>query len=282
MIKPKMTGVSLCSGIGCQERGLENAGCFDVEMAATSEINIDSIICYAAIHHDLTEEMVDGYQGYPSSSEMRRYLTNLNIGYNPEKDKPYNWYKSGKAFERKVKKVWLSCMLNKNLGDVSRIERLPKANIWFLSFPCTDLSNSGKMAGMEEGSGTRSSLVWNTLRLLEIAKETNTLPEYMMLENVRNLVGRFIHDFNKFNEQIFQYGYNVDWGIIDAKNAGIPQHRERAFALYIRADIDKHYFKFPKPFDNGIRIKDILADDVDESYYIKSGKARSLILGVTT
>jgi len=279
MGKPTLNIVTICSGIGMSERGVENTDCFKGNVVATSEIDIDAIISYAAIHHGLTEEMVDNYQDYPSSAEMRQYLTDLNIGYSPEKDKPYVWTKSGKAFERKVKKTWLACMLNKNVGDVNRVERLPKANLWFLSFPCTDISNAGRMAGMTEDSGTRSSLVWNTIRLLRVAKESNTLPNYMILENVKNLVGkRFIDDFNRFNKIIEdEFSYNIMWQIINGKNTGVPQNRERVFVMYIRKDIDKGNFRFPQPFDTGIRLKDILFDKVDEHYYITTDKAEELI-----
>ena len=279
MDKIKLRVVTLCSGIGFSERGIENTDCFEADVVATSEIDIDAIISYAAIHHGLTEEMVDSYEGYPSSAEMRQYLKDLNIGYSPEKDKEYNWMKSGKAFERKVKKTWLACMLNKNVGDVSKVERLPKADLWGLSFPCQSISVSGKLAGMAEDSGTRSSLVWHTIRLLRTAKETNTLPDYMILENVKNLIGKqFIGDFNRFNQIIEdEFGYSVQWAVINAKDCGVPQNRERVFAIYIRKDIDKGNFAFPQPFDIGIRLKDILTDDVDESYYVTTDKAEALI-----
>lgn len=277
--KPKLKIISLCSGIGCQERGTENAGVFDVECVATSEIDIDAIVSYAAIHHGLTEDMIDNYDSYPPMAEMRAYLKDLNIGYSPEKNKEYVWTKSGKAFERKVKKVWLACMLNKNFGDISRVERLPKADLWFLSFPCTDLSISGKMLGMAEGSGTRSSLVWNTIRLLDVAKETKTLPDYMILENVKSLVSKkFIEDFNRLNNMIEEkFGYHVMWDIIDGKDTGVPQHRERVFAVYLRKEIYKGTFTFPKPFDTGIRMKDILEEKVDKKYYIDGERAQALI-----
>ena len=282
MRKEKLRVVSLCSGIGAQERGFEESGCFDVEVVGTSEIDINAIISYAAIHCGLTDEMVENYQFYPSMAEMRYYLKDKNIGYSPEKDKEYNWFKSGKAFERKVKTTWLACMLNKNLGDVSLVDILPEADVWFLSFPCQSLSISGKLAGMAEGSGTRSSLVWETIRLLRKAKETHTLPKYMMLENVKNLVGKqFIQDFNRLNEIIEQeFGYNVQWKVLNACNCGVPQNRERVFCIYIRKDIDKSNYEFPLPFDNGIRLKDVLEDDVDESYYVQTEKSEQLIAGL--
>ena len=276
--KKKLRIIELCSGIGAQKRGLENTQLFDVESVATSEIDMSAVVSYAAIHHGLTNEMIDNYPEYPSLDEMREHLTSINLGYNPEKNKEYNWYKSGKTFERKIRKYWLSCKLSNNLGDVSRIEKLPEADVWFLSFPCQSISVAGKLAGIAKDSGTRSSLVWQTIRLLENARDDNTLPQYMMLENVKNLVGkRFINDFETFNELVESFGYNVYYRVINAKNTGIPQNRERVFVVYIRKDIDTGNITWPIPFDNGLRLKDVLDDKVDESYYINTEKAKELI-----
>ena len=218
MDKIKLRVNTLCSGIGAQERGIENSGVFDLEVVSTSEINKDAIVCYAAIHNGLTNDLIQSYKDYPSIDEMKQYLTDLNIGYEPEKDKKYDWFKSGKKFDENVKKYWLACKLNNNLGDVSNIEELPEADLWTLSFPCQSISVAGKLNGMNPDSGTRSSLVWQTIRLLEKAKETNTLPKYMLLENVKNLVGkRFIKDFNTLNSLIEEFGYNTYWKVVSGR-----------------------------------------------------------------
>lgn len=279
MEKLKVRLAELFSGVGMFSRGVENFEHFDPELVATAEIDVDAITSYAAIHCGLTEEMVDNYQDYPSSAEMRNYLTDLNIGYSPEKDKPYNWMKSGKAFERKVKKTWLACMLSKNVGDISKVERLPKADIWSWTSPCQSISVSGKLEGLNPDDNTRSSLIWQILRLLKVARETNTLPDYMVLENVKNLVGkRFIDDFNRLNKIIEdEFDYNVMYQVLNGRDCGVPQNRERVFAMYIRKDIDKGNFTFPQPFDTGIRLKDVLLDDVDESYYVNTEKSEALI-----
>ena len=277
MDKIKLTMVELCSGIGCQFRGVQNTPCFDPEVVATSEIDINAIISYAAIHYGLTEEMIKNY-AFPELNEMREYLAKLNIGYDPVKNEKYNWYKNGKKFENQIKKTYLACVLNKNLGDMSRIELLPKADVWFTSTPCTDLSVAGKLKGLNPDDNTRSSLIWQNIRLLKAAQDTNTLPKYIFLENVKNLVGkRFINDFETFNELIESFGYNTYYKVLNAKNCGIPQNRERVFALYIRKDIDTGKFTFPIPFDNGLRLKDVLEDEVDEKYYINTDKANDLI-----
>lgn len=278
MDKIKLKIVSLCSGIGMQERGIQNTDCFEPEVVATSEINKDAVVSYAAIHCGLTNEIIDSYDQYPPMDEMKQYLTDINLGYEPEKNKHYNWFQNGKKFERNVKKYWLACQLAKNLGDVSKIDRLPKADLWTLSYPCTDISISGKLKGLNPDDKTRSSLIWQTIRLLRTAQENNELPSYMMLENVKNLVGkRFIKDFETFNGLIEEFGYNTYWKIINAKDSGVPQNRERVFVIYIRKDIDTGRFTFPEPFDNGLRLKDVLEDEVDEKYYINTQKAQDFI-----
>lgn len=276
-VKEKITMIELCSGIGCQFQGVKNTPCFAPEVVATSEIDINAILSYAAIHHGLTKEMIENYH-YPSVEDMKKHLTNLNIGYDPDKHKIYDWYKNGKKFEELVKKVYLACVLNKNLGDMSRITELPKADVWFTSTPCTDISVAGRLGGINQDDKTRSSLIWHNIRLLREAQKNDKLPKFIFLENVKNLVGkRFLHDFEDFNELIESFGYHTHYSIINAKNCGIPQNRERIFAIYIRKDIDSGQFTFPKPFDNGLRLKDVLEDDVDESYFITSPKAKILI-----
>ena len=249
-----------------------------MEVAATCEINKDAVVSYAAVHCGLTNELIVSYDGYPSLDEMKQFLTDINLGYEPEKDKRYNWFQNGKKFNESVKKYWLACKLSKNLGDIANIKELPEADIWFMSYPCTDISVAGKLKGLDPDDNTRSSLIWQTIRLLKSAADTNTLPMYMFLENVKNLVGKkFINDFNTFNSLIEEFGYNVYWQVINGKDCGVPQNRERVFAIYIRKDVDTGKFTFPVPFDNGLRLKDVLEDDVDEKYYINTQKAQDLI-----
>lgn len=278
MDKIKLKVNTLCSGIGCQERGIENTGLFDLEVVATSEINKDAVVAYAAIHNGLSNEMLVSFDKYPPLEEMKQFLTDINLGYVPEKNIKYDWFKNGKKFNKNVKKYWLACKLSHNLGDISKVDVLPEADVWFCSYPCTDISVAGKLMGLNPDDNTRSSLIWQTIRLLKRAEETNTLPKYMMLENVKNLVGKtFIEDFKTFNNLLSDFGYNVYWDVINGKNCGVPQNRERVFAIYIRKDIDTGKFTFPRPFDNGLRLKDILEENVEEKYYINTEKAQQLI-----
>lgn len=278
MEKVKLTANILFAGIGCQEIGIENSGCFDLDVLATSDIDIDATISYAAMHNGLTQEMVDNYTEYPSREEMAECLKKINLGYDPMKDKQYDWDKQAKGKRDLLNKAWLACKLNKNMGDISKIEKLPIADLWTISFPCTDISVSGKIAGFAPDSGTRSSLLWENIRLLKDSCDRGESPKYLMFENVKNLVSkRFIDDFNKLLYVLDELGFNSYWHVMNAKECGIPQSRERVFVICIRKDIDKGMFEFPMPFDNGMRLKDVLEDEVDEKYYINNEKSQQLI-----
>lgn len=273
--KVKLTCNILFSGIGCQERGFYDSGLFDIEVLNTSDINKESVLSYAAIHCGMTLDMVENYDQYPSRYEMAKYLININLGYNPEKDKKFDWFKLAKRKNKDIEKYWLACKLSNNIGDISKIKELPYADFWTCSFPCTDISVAGKMKGLDPDSGTRSSLLWENIRLLKIAKDHNTLPKYIMVENVKNLVSKkFEKHFYDLLHIFDELGFNSYYSVINGKNCGVPQNRERIFIIAIRKDIDTGLYKFPVPFDSGIRLKDVLEDNVDDKYYL-SEKAMS-------
>lgn len=162
-----------------------------------------------------------------------------------------------------------------NLGDITKIDikSLPK-DIDFITHgsPCTDLSLAGKEAGADKGSGTRSSLMWNSVEIFKHCK-----PKIILWENVKNLLSKkHKHNFDAYIEDLNNLGYTSYYKVLNAKDYGIPQNRERVFTISIRNDINKE-FKFPEPFDNGIRLKDLLEKEVDEKYYINTEKANKLI-----
>lgn len=277
MQKVKLTANILFSGVGFQERGIVDSGVFDLDVLTTSDIDKDAILTYAAIHNGLTQKLVDNFFGYPSIEEMILELQYKNIGYDPKKNKPYDWYARRKQ-EAFIKKYWLAMKLSHNLGDISRIRTLPEADFWSCSFPCQSISVAGKCKGFEPDSGTRSSLLWENIRLLKDAVDNNKAPKYVMFENVKNLVGKqFYNDFMVLIEILDVLGYNTYWKVLNAKDCGIPQNRERVFAMCLRKDIDNHAFTFPEPYDNGIRLEDTTETQIDEKYYVKTQRAESLI-----
>ncbi len=222
--------------------------------------------------------MIDEYENYPSLENMKNALIKTNIGYDPQKDKKYNWNKQN---EKTVKKYWLACKLQKQRGDISKINCFPYADLLTFSFPCQSISVSGKQEGIIQGE-TKSGLVYEVLRILENMKTKNILPKYLLLENVKNLVGKkFIDDFNNLNSILDDIGYNVYWKVINAKNCNIPQNRERVFGIYIRKDIDNQTFEFPNNLPLEYKLKDLLEKEVDKKYYITDGQIERLKINPT-
>lgn len=126
----------------------------------------------------------------------------------------------------------------------------------------------------EDIEKTRSSLLVEYLR---VVRANN--PNFGIYENVKNIVGKQFKDttFKLFTDELEEYGYNVYWKVLNAKNYGIPQNRERVYLLFIKKDLDNGKFRFPEPFDNGLRLKDLLEDEVDEKFYISDEKVERFI-----
>ena len=129
--------------------------------------------------------------------------------------------------------------------------------------PCQDFSLSGKQAGGDKGSGTRSSLMYETTRIVEKIK-----PKYVIWENVKNLLSKkHKHNFDAYLETMENLGYTNYYQVLNAKNYGIPQNRERVFTVSIRNDIEKDFI-FPQKQELKLKLKDMLEDEVDEKYYL--------------
>jgi len=128
------------------------------------------------------------------------------------------------------------------------------------SFPCTDLSLAGKQEGMAKGSGTRSGLLWEVERLLN---EVDELPQVLLMENVPQVI---CDDFFEWCRFLESKGYKNYYKLMNAKNYGIPQNRNRCFMVSLLGD---YLYEFPAPFPLEKRLKDVLEDKVDEKYYLK-------------
>ena len=162
----------------------------------------------------------------------------------------------------------------KNLGDIREIDELPDADMWTYSFPCQDISVAGKGAGIKEG--TRSGLLFEVERLLNVADVAGTLPKYLLLENVKNLVGKkFRADFDAWLAFLEKLGYTNYWKVLNAKDYGIPQHRERVFCVSIRGEHNP--FVFPEPRVLELRLRDMIDEKVEERYYLKESTIRSIL-----
>lgn len=164
-----------------------------------------------------------------------------------------------------------------NYGDISKIDwsQVPDFDFFTYSSPCTDFSNAGKQMGGEEGSGTRSSLLWECRRAI-LAKK----PKYLLMENVAALVqAKFIKLFNKWQLELESYGYKNFAKVLNAKNYNVPQNRERIFMVSILDENAK--FEFPKPMPLTRKLKDVLEKDVDEKYYLSEERLQGLKISTT-
>lgn len=153
---------------------------------------------------------------------------------------------------------------DRNFGDICHIDwsKVPDFDLFTYSFPCTDISTAGKQAGLEKGSGTRSSLLWECEKAIE-----TKMPKYLLMENVKALVSKkFINYFNEWVSYLQSIGYSNFWKVMNAKDYGVPQNRERVFMISILGV--NEYYEFPQPFKLDIRLKDVLENNI-EDYYVK-------------
>ena len=163
-----------------------------------------------------------------------------------------------------------------NYGDISKINwgGVPNFDFFTYSFPCTDISNAGAQAGFEEGSGTRSSLLWECRKAI-IEKH----PKYLMMENVKAITSKkFLPGLLRWQEFLSEQGYTNFVKVLNAKDYGVPQNRERCFIVSILGDA---WYDFPEPRPLELKLKDILEDKVDEKYYLDQDMVNTFIEGLS-
>ena len=166
---------------------------------------------------------------------------------------------------------------DRNLGDVSQVDwaewhasHPQPIDLLTYSSPCQDFSSAGLQRGGEEGSGTRSGLLWETERAVRELR-----PRHLVFENVGGLVSdKFIDLFNRWQARLNSYGYTNFQKLMNAKDYGVPQNRLRIFMVSI-LDCQRAYY-FPKPFKLERRLKDVLEQNVEERYYLKEEQVYGL------
>lgn len=181
--------------------------------------------------------------------------------------------------------IWFPFRTLEDNGDKEVFDLTVEENHSFIAnncivHNCQDFSVAGKQKGLvdENGEQTRSGLLLEVERLLQKAVADGKAPKYLLLENVKNLVGKkFRPDFDKWLNTLEKLGYNNYWKVLNAKDYGVPQNRERVFVVSIRKDVDTHGYTFPEPFKLERRLKDILETNVDEKYYLKQELVETFI-----
>lgn len=163
-----------------------------------------------------------------------------------------------------------------NLKDVTKIDtsKLKDIDLITYGFPCQDISQAGKQKGFVDDNGnvTRSGLFFEALRII-----IDTQPKVAIAENVKALTTKkFADEFGIVLHGLDNAGYNNYWAVLNAKDYGIPQNRERVFIISIRKDIDNGSFNFPMPITLDKRLKDMLESEVDEKFYLSDAQIQSI------
>lgn len=162
-----------------------------------------------------------------------------------------------------------------NLGDITKINWEgydADIDLFTYSFPCQDISSAGKQRGFSEGSGTRSSCLWACADAIE-AKH----PKFLLMENVKALAvqKKFADDFAKWRMWLREKGYTNYYAVLNSKDYGVPQNRERVFMVSFLGSHAPFYF--PAPFTLERRLKHILEDEVEEKYWLKPANIRRIL-----
>ncbi|MGL4672695.1 DNA (cytosine-5-)-methyltransferase [Cetobacterium sp.] len=153
------------------------------------------------------------------------------------------------------------------LGDITKVDSLPVADLWTYSFPCQDLSVVGLGKGIKVG--TRSGLLFEVERLLE----NSTKPKYLLMENVKNLVGKKNKpDFDRWCNKLEELGYTNYWQVLNAKDYGVPQNRERVFMVSILGEHETYIFPNKKELQISFREK--VSDYLEVPRHVIDGYSR--------
>ena len=264
--------ITLFSGYDSQALSLKYLG-IPFEHYKTSEWAIKSIQALKDLH--FSSDNTD-YSGNMTVAEVKAWLSGrISSDYST----PLNNKQIERLSEKEARKIYNNMRASHNLGsimtingnDLQVVDTDKFTYVLTYSFPCQDLSSAGKGAGMEKGSGTRSGLLWEVERLLDECEE---LPQVLLMENVPEVIGsKNIKHFAKWIEKLESLGYKNKWQCLNAKDFEIPQNRDRCFMVSILGD---YYYDFPKTIPLTLRLKDMLEDNVDESFYLSERAVKGI------
>lgn len=160
---------------------------------------------------------------------------------------------------------------DRNVGDICKVspEELPDCDVITWSFTCQDISSAGKQKGLQQDSGSRSSLAWDCMKIFRAKK-----PKFLLMENVKALTQKkFMPDFMRLQKELEDMGYTNFWQVLNAKDYGVPQNRERVFMVSTWGQP----YGFPKPFPLEKRLRDMLEENVSEEYYLKDEQVSRIL-----
>lgn len=255
------------AGYGSQRMALKNIG-IDHNIVGISEIDKDAILSYASIHTDFLQKKTQNISFLKEDMITKLEHINVPLDYRTFENKARKFKPS------QLQEFYLANELSKNFGDISRIDPsgLPDFDFFTYSFPCQDISVAGYQNGLNTNSGTRSSLLWECCKIIEYKR-----PKYLMMENVKNLIGKnHIHNFYLFLEYLTSLGYTNSWKVLNARDYGVPQNRERVFCI---SELNAHApFEFPSAIPLTVTMNDWLEKNVDEKYYLKGNQTTDFII----
>lgn len=267
--------IELFAGIGSQAMALRNIGA-NFEKYLICEWWVQAFASYKAIH--FADDQTD-YSEEKTKEELISILHELGIS-NDGKE-PMKLEQIQKKPEKWLRETYNNIRATKNIvnivaaagSDLKVVDTDKYTYILTYSFPCQDLSVAGKMRGMDKGSGTRSGMLWEVERLLG---EMDELPQVLLMENVPQVMQKKnMHNFLAWQQFLESKGYKNYAQILNAKDYGVAQNRQRAFMVSILGD---YSYEFPDQIPLTKTMADYLEPEVDESYYVDSEKADKLII----
>lgn len=260
--------IEFFAGYGSQALALKELG-VKFSHWKICEWAIKSIQAYKDNH--FKDENFDYSKAY-STEFIYKKLAEMGISSNY--NEPLTLEQVKRLGETECRKIFNNIHITGNLVNISRVkgEDLqiydPEHYDYILtySFPCQDLSKAGKQKGMAKDSGTRSGLLWEVERILDECAELGALPQILLMENVPDVIGtKNLPHFRDWRDKLESMGYKCYWQVLNSKDYGIPQNRERCFMISILGD---YYFSFPKGIELPHKLIDILETNVDEKYYL--------------
>lgn len=266
--------IELFAGYGSQALALKYLGA-SFEYHRIAEWAVKSIQAYKDMHYPNDDTNYSENLSFEEIIEQL-YTKGISANYN----EPMTKEQIKRMGEAKARTVYNNIQATHNLVSVCNIhgkdleitDTDKYLYIMTYSFPCQDLSSAGLGKGMEKGSGTRSGLLWEVERLLDECKE---LPQVLLMENVPEVVGsKNVKNFAKWIEKLESLGYKNKWQCLNAKDFEIPQNRERCFMVSILGD---YYYDFPKTKPLKLKLKDLLEDNVDESFYLSERAVKGIV-----
>ena len=269
--------IELFGGYGSQAFALGYLGA-NFEHYKLCEWAIKSIQAYKDAHFGGDNK---DYSKGLTREDLVEYLSNKGISQNY--NDPMTKDQVKRLSEEKLRLIYNNIKATHNLvnicqahaNDFEIVDTNKYCYIMTYSFPCQDLSLAGKQAGMEKGSGTRSGMLWEVERILDECVEGGQLPQVLLMENVPEVIGsNNIKHFAKWLEKLEKIGYKCYWRVLNAKDFGVPQNRERCFMVSILGD---YYYNFPQGKKLEIKLKDVLEENVDEKCYLSDSGVKYVL-----